>query len=366
MEIGHNVMHGQYDWMGDPKLNSRIYDWDNVCPGEQWKYSHNYIHHTFTNVLGKDRDIGYGILRMDEDQPWHPYYLGNPVYALPLMLFFEWGVAMHDLEVENLVKGTRDWEENKSLHAGIMRKVKRQALKDYVLFPALTGPLFPLTFAGNATANLIRNVWAFNIIFCGHFPAGVATFTEEECLDIDGPNGREESRGHWYYRQLLGSANIDRQQALPPDERQPQPPDRAPPLPRHPGAPLPRARRSRCRRSASATACRTTPDRWASSSSASPARSAGWRCRPASRLRSRRRLPSPPSPRDTGPMTRLSKNEIRKDAVQDTVAAAATAVGQVTTIITGAVKDVAGSIGGFATEVFEIRESAKKAQDDEA
>ena len=82
MEIGHNVMHGQYDWMGDPGLNSRMYDWDNVCPRDQWKYSHNYIHHTFTNILGKDRDIGYGILRMDEDQKWHPYYLGNPVYAL--------------------------------------------------------------------------------------------------------------------------------------------------------------------------------------------------------------------------------------------------------------------------------------------
>ena len=200
MEIGHNVMHGQYDWMGDPHLNSRIYDWDNVCPGEQWKYSHNYIHHTFTNILGKDRDIGYGILRMDEDQKWHPYYLGNPVYAFLLMVFFEWGVAMHDLEVENIVKGTRSMEDNKALHAGIMRKVRRQALKDYVLFPALTGPLFPLTFVGNATANLVRNVWAFNIIFCGHFPAGAETFSQEECED--------ESRGHWYYRQVLGSANI--------------------------------------------------------------------------------------------------------------------------------------------------------------
>ena len=68
MEIGHNVMHGQYDWMGDPALNSRMYEWDNVCPSDQWKYSHNYIHHTYTNILGKDRDIGYGILRMDEDQ----------------------------------------------------------------------------------------------------------------------------------------------------------------------------------------------------------------------------------------------------------------------------------------------------------
>jgi fatty acid desaturase len=209
MEIGHNVMHGQYDWMGDPALNSRMFDWDNVCPGEQWKYSHNYIHHTFTHILGKDRDIGYGVLRMDEDQRWHPYYLGNPVYAFLLMVFFEWGVAMHDLEVENLVNGTRKLEDNKALHAGIMRKVRRQALKDYVLFPALTGPLFPLTLAGNATANLVRNIWAFNIIFCGHFPAGVETFTEAECQDEVGPDGKPaESRGHWYYRQVLGSANI--------------------------------------------------------------------------------------------------------------------------------------------------------------
>jgi len=200
MEIGHNVMHGQYDWMGDPGLNSRMYDWDTVCPGEQWKYSHNYIHHTYTNILGKDRDIGYGILRMDEDQPWKPYYLGNPVYALLLMLFFEWGVALHDLEVENIVAGKRKLEDNKPLYPGLIRKIRNQTIKDYLLFPALTGPLFPLTLAGNATANLVRNIWAFNIIFCGHFPAGVATFSQEECED--------ETRGHWYYRQLLGSANI--------------------------------------------------------------------------------------------------------------------------------------------------------------
>jgi len=200
MEIGHNVMHGQYDWMGDPGLSSKMYEWDNVCPSDQWKYSHNYIHHTYTNILGKDRDIGYGILRMDEDQKWHPYYLGNPVYATLLMLFFEWGVLMHDLEVERIVAGERTWADTKHLHAGMIRKVRNQTLKDYLLFPALTGPLFVPTLVGNATANFVRNIWAFGIIFCGHFPAGVSTFSEEEAED--------ESRGHWYYRQLLGSANI--------------------------------------------------------------------------------------------------------------------------------------------------------------
>jgi NADPH-dependent stearoyl-CoA 9-desaturase len=200
MEIGHNVMHGQYDWMGDPGLNSRMYEWDNVCPSEQWKYSHNYIHHTYTNILGKDRDIGYGVLRMDEDQKWRPYYLGNPVYATLLMIFFEWGVLMHDLEVDRIVAGERTWADTKHLHKGMIRKVRNQTLKDYLLFPALTGPFFVPTLVGNAAANLVRNIWAFNIIFCGHFPTGVATFSEEETED--------ETRGHWYFRQLLGSANI--------------------------------------------------------------------------------------------------------------------------------------------------------------
>ena len=58
MEIGHNVMHGHYDWMKDPALDSKRFEWDTACPGDQWRYSHNYMHHTHTNVLGKDRDIG--------------------------------------------------------------------------------------------------------------------------------------------------------------------------------------------------------------------------------------------------------------------------------------------------------------------
>ena len=78
MEIGHNVMHGQYDWMNDPALSGKQFEWDNACPADQWRHSHNYMHHTHTNIVGKDRDIGYGVLRMSEDQRWTPYYLGNP------------------------------------------------------------------------------------------------------------------------------------------------------------------------------------------------------------------------------------------------------------------------------------------------
>ena len=201
MEIGHNVMHGQYDFLQDPALDGNTFEWDTSAPADNWRNSHNYEHHTFTNVIGEDRDIGYGVLRMTEAQPWRKADLANPVMATLLAVFFQYGVMLHDLEAEKLLAGEKEWADTAEVRAAIAKKLGSQTLKDYVLFPLLTGPSAPLTFVGNATANLTRNLWSFTIIFCGHFPDGVATFTKEEAAD--------ETRGGWYLRQLLGSANID-------------------------------------------------------------------------------------------------------------------------------------------------------------
>ena len=200
MEIGHNVMHGQYDWMKDPALDSKSFEWDTACPGDQWRHSHNYMHHTHTNVLGKDRDIGYGILRMSEDQPWRRRDLGNPIYATLLAPLFQWGVAAHDLEVERIEAGEIGLADKRDILSAIWRKGRRQVLKDYVVFPVLAGPAAPFVISGNLTANLTRNLWSFMIIFCGHFPDGTQEFTEEEA--------ENETRGGWYVRQMLGSANL--------------------------------------------------------------------------------------------------------------------------------------------------------------
>src|ERR1700759_5192336 len=97
MEIGHNVMHGQYDWTRDPALDSRRYEWDIVCTGDDWRHSHNFEHHTFTNILGKDSDIGYAWLRVCPEQAWRPAHVAQPLVALGLAFAFEWGVGSHDL-----------------------------------------------------------------------------------------------------------------------------------------------------------------------------------------------------------------------------------------------------------------------------
>ncbi len=200
MEIGHNVMHGQYDWTGEPGLDSRRFDWDTASPAAHWKHSHNHLHHTHTNILGMDRDVGYAILRVADEQEWKPQHLANPLFATLLALGFEWGVMLHELEIERIIDGEVSWAETRQKRREMAAKASRQIMKDYVLFPALTGPLAPLTFVGNAAANVVRNVWAFTIIFCGHFPDGTRVFTPDEVED--------ESRGGWYLRQLTGSANI--------------------------------------------------------------------------------------------------------------------------------------------------------------
>jgi fatty acid desaturase len=223
MEIGHNVMHGQWDWMNDPDINSQNWDWDTASPADAWRHSHNYEHHTFTNIRGKDRDLGYEIMRIDPHQPWNPVYLLQPLYNLILMGFFEWGVALHDLNFDAIRAGEKSkGKVNRELKA-IGVKARKQVVKDYIAFPLLSaavaavtsgrggsslaerkasaGGNFKATLTANFTANIVRNVWAYSIIFCGHFPDQTYTFSQAEV--------ENETRGGWYVRQLLGSANID-------------------------------------------------------------------------------------------------------------------------------------------------------------
>jgi linoleoyl-CoA desaturase len=262
MEIGHNVMHGQWDWMNDPVINSSEWDWDSASTPEAWKHSHNYVHHTYTNIIGKDRDLGYEIMRIDPSQKWHPVYLAQPIYNLILAAFFEWGVALHDLDFDAIKAGEKSKGEVKRQLKGMVVKGRSQIIKDYIAFPALNGLImmgidaalasagigrdapsfrenpreaarqkaiavwgktkrksgaatlvghlidrrsfrepYRATVTADFWANIIRNVWAYAIIFCGHFPDQTYTFTQEET--------ENESTGARHIRQLLGAANIE-------------------------------------------------------------------------------------------------------------------------------------------------------------
>ena len=199
MELAHNIGHGQWDWMNDPEIHSTTWEWDMAGLSSQWRYSHNYRHHVNTNVVGIDDDLGYGVLRVTRDQEWNSSYLFAPLRSLLLALGFEWGIALHDLysEQERL-----DNDVPKSVHnRALLRKIGRQTGKDYVLFPALSRKRWRRTLGANVTANVLRNIWAYVVICCGHFADGAEKFTPETL--------ENETKPEWYLRQMLGSANFD-------------------------------------------------------------------------------------------------------------------------------------------------------------
>jgi linoleoyl-CoA desaturase len=233
--------------MNDPQIHSSTWDWDTASTSEAWKHSHNYIHHTYTNIRGKDKDLGYEIMRIDPHQKWHPVYLLQPLYNALLMALFEWGVAFHDLDLEAIRAGEKSKKQLRKELKGIAGKARRQVVKDYVAWPLISGlaaagartaftlargdrssrprralrrarrenrtaelarqalergaETYKATLWANVTANIVRNLWAHAIIFCGHFPDQTYTFSQRE---VEG-----ETRGGWYVRQLVGAANIE-------------------------------------------------------------------------------------------------------------------------------------------------------------
>src|ERR1700734_3923358 len=174
MEIGHNVMHGQWDWMKDPEIHSSSWEWDMSGSSKHWRYTHNFVHHKYTNILGMDDDVGYGLLRVTRDHPWKRFNLFNLLYNAMLALGFEWGVGLQHVEMGKIVMRRMDSDD------------ARERVEE---------------FLANAVANVIRNIWANAVIFCGHFPDGAEKFTKTDMIG--------ESKGQWYLRQMLGSANFE-------------------------------------------------------------------------------------------------------------------------------------------------------------
>jgi NADPH-dependent stearoyl-CoA 9-desaturase len=204
MEIGHNVMHGQWDWMNDPEIHSSTWEWDMSGVSKHWRSTHNFRHHKYTNILGMDDDVGYSTLRVTRDQPWVPAHIGNLLFNGILALGFEWGIGLQPIDFGKILKGGSDGKATLLQIREFSAKAGRQVVKDYVAFPALTSlspvATYKSTLMANALANVIRNIWANAVIFCGHFPDGAEKFTKTDMIG--------ETQGHWYLRQMLGSANF--------------------------------------------------------------------------------------------------------------------------------------------------------------
>ena len=222
MEIGHNVLHGQWDWMNDPYIHSSTWDWDTASTRRRGSTRTTTCTTRSPTSAARTATSATRSCASTRTSSWHPVYLFQPLYNLLLASFFEWGVAVHDLDFEAIRKGTKSKAQIKRELKGIAGKARSQVVKDYIAWPLMSGlatgafevargrrrtavrsglRAFRSAVTANFTANAIRNVWSYSIIFCGHFPDQTYSFDEAEVDD--------EQRGAWYVRQLLGAANIE-------------------------------------------------------------------------------------------------------------------------------------------------------------
>lgn len=143
------------------------------------------------------------MVRLFPEQRWKPFYRWQPLWVTIQALLFQYAVAIQHLRLDKLIKGRISQDEVKPLARQFGAKLARQWGKDYLVFPLLAlllGANALAVLAGNLVANLLRNLWTFLVIFCGHFTEKAAVFAPEVL--------QGETRSHWYLRQLRGSSNL--------------------------------------------------------------------------------------------------------------------------------------------------------------
>ncbi|MCU1276945.1 MAG: putative LINOLEOYL-CoA [bacterium] len=209
-EIGHTVLHGAYDGLpGAEAFASRRFRWRTAVDEESWRVAHNVRHHQYTNIGGRDPDIHFGPVRLTTLTPHTRFHYVQVPWLLWEASVFLFGINVHVTGVIDAVLGNGRPEKldfladrsaasmRRAFHR-MLRKLVPHLAREYVLFPALAGPLFAKVLLGNWLSATMCNLYSAATIYCGH--VGVEQF----------PDGaRAHGRGEWYGMQVESSRNFD-------------------------------------------------------------------------------------------------------------------------------------------------------------
>lgn len=214
IEIGHNVLHGQYDYFPEiPQFHSHNFKWKAPIDEEGWRREHNAQHHVYTNVYEMDPDLNHGVLRTNDRIPWNRSHL----YQVPLYLFGAYPTMLYRFNSQNLGFAQTYREQNfptgnqgyalvhndgvsqRELQRRHWRSIGRVLFKEYALFPLLalvTGFSFFKVMLGNMLADAINNIWIALTIQATHFTEPLQ------------PEDAIRHKGRWYLSQLDSSVNF--------------------------------------------------------------------------------------------------------------------------------------------------------------
>jgi fatty acid desaturase len=206
MEIGHMALHGCYDKLeGTERYHMKQFRWKAPIDEASWRVGHNIRHHQYTNIEGRDPDLDFGLLRLSARVPFRRVHLLQPVTNLLSWLGFATAINMHVTGLIDVYSGRRDATAPSDLKPETVRvqkrrftsKLLRYYTREYVFFPLLAGPFFMKTLLGNALSEMIRDVQAASIIYCGH--VGAKDYA---------PGTHAKGRPQWYQMQVEAARNV--------------------------------------------------------------------------------------------------------------------------------------------------------------
>ncbi len=207
MPIGHTVLHGAFDRVpGADALRAEGFSWKAPIDETSWCNVHNLRHHQYTNIAGRDPDLDFGGLRLGAGVPHRAIHLLQPLSNLLSWLGFAAAINLHVTGVLDAYGGRSSPPILRDRAPATIRSARRAALRkllhyygrEYVFFPALSGPFFSKTLLANMLSEVGRDVFAAATIYCGH--VGAREYP---------PDTRTRGRGAWYALQVEGSCDID-------------------------------------------------------------------------------------------------------------------------------------------------------------
>lgn len=210
-EIGHYALHGCWDKF--PELESfhaKNFHWLSPAEETSWMHGHNGLHHHYTNIVGKDPDVNYGTLRTSPHTPWGLYHAIQAVQFFITAPFFMEVIGVYNTGLTDLLRkpkqpGYVDVLPDRSLKsiAKAFRKSFGKILPFYaynfILWPALAGPMWWKVLAGNALAHMANNIYTAASVYAGHFG---------EDTEFYPPDFKPKSRGEFYKAQVRAAHNF--------------------------------------------------------------------------------------------------------------------------------------------------------------
>ena len=208
--FGHTVAHKCYEKLdGGEVMDIKNFSTRSAPISlEIWAKGHNR-HHAHTDNERKDPDLNQNpkAFRLGNTFSWTPLHLGQIgalTIGFPLAMWFQ--AFYYNGLLDPLKSNDLRWflkEDNLDAYfesvKNSIKDASNHVLVDYILFPLLAGPLAPRVLMGNIIAELIANTWIAYVTLGTHYGA-----------DPDTPfyNTDPQSRGEWYFRQIIGTTDI--------------------------------------------------------------------------------------------------------------------------------------------------------------